>query len=497
MDIYRGADRPVIASPPALSLRGITKRFGRTVALDGADLEVRAGSLHALLGENGAGKTTLMRLVFGMMRSDAGEMRVEDVVRRWRSSADAIDAGIGMVHQHFMLIPAMTVAENVALNDRGYFRRFDPHVAAERVRKLGTETGLALDPWVRVAQLPVGGQQRLEIVKALARDARILILDEPTAVLAPSESLELYVWLRQFVARGRTVVLITHKLREALAVADDVTVLRQGRTVLAASVHALKEQEVVSALLGGSASTDTRPAERPEARATDDGPVVASLERVTAQDARGVTRLRDVTLAVRAGEILGVAGVEGAGQQELLRIFAGRHVPASGVVTLPDRIGFVQEDRMRDAIIESMTLTENFALKEAGSRGGRMPWASFRARTATVLQDQNVKARGPEAVAATLSGGNQQKFILGRELEGSPALLVVENPVRGLDIRAASQVMQSLQVARGRGVAVVMYSADLDELLAVADRFVVCFGGRVAPVAPDHELLARALMGAS
>ncbi|MFI5244880.1 MAG: ATP-binding cassette domain-containing protein [Gemmatimonadales bacterium] len=210
MDLHRRADRTVTEAGFALSLRGITKRFGSTVALDGARFDVRSGTLHALLGENGAGKTTLMRLAFGMLRPDAGLIEVDGMARRWRSSADAIAVGIGMVHQHFLLVPAMTVAENVALGDRGLLRGFDPRAAADRVRTIGTETGLVLDPAARVSGLPVSAQQRLEIVKALARDAKILILDEPTAVLSPAESQELYSWLRSFVARGRTVVLITH-----------------------------------------------------------------------------------------------------------------------------------------------------------------------------------------------------------------------------------------------------------------------------------------------
>lgn len=487
----------MIDSPPALSVRGIVKRFGCTMALDAADLEVRQGTVHALLGENGAGKTTLMRLVFGIVRLDAGEVRVEGVLRHWRSSADAIAAGIGMVHQHFMLIPAMTVAENVALGDRGFLTAFDPLAAAERVRKLGAETGLVLDPWARVADLSVGAQQRLEIVKALARDARVLILDEPTAVLTPAEAEELYAWLRQFVKRGRTAVLITHKLREALAVADDITVLRRGKTVLSGSAKELSERQVVGALLGDTALMETRVVEHASSQTRDEGLVVANLERVCAEDVHGITRLRGATLKVRAGEIVGVAGVEGAGQRELIRILAGRQVPTSGSVALPARVGFVPEDRLRDAIIAPMTLTENLALKEAGARHGQMPWPALRARTSAVMRSHEVRAAGPETSASVLSGGNQQKFVLGRELEGFPELLVVENPVRGLDIRAAGQVLQGLREARAAGVAIVMYSGDVEELLAVADRIVVCFGGRVAPVAADPESVARALVGAS
>ena len=484
------------ASIPALTARGIVKRFGDTVALDGADLTLRAGSLHTLLGENGAGKSTLMRLVFGMIRPDAGELVVEGVSRRWRSSADAIDAGIGMVHQHFKLIQAMTVAENIALGARGFLHPFRPRDAAERVRRLGLETGLLLDPWAEVSSLPVGAQQRLEIVKALARDARTLILDEPTAVLTPNESAELYVWLRRFVDLGHSVVLITHKLREALAVADDVTVLRRGKTVLAGAVHSLGERQIVSALLGETAAAAASLHKRLQLQKNHSRGVVASLDHVSAGDIRGVTRLRDASLDLHAGEILGIAGVEGAGQHELLRIIAGRLPPSSGHVRLPRRIGFVPEDRLRDAIIPSMTLTENFALKEAGVLRGRLRWPSVRDRTFSVIRKHDVQVPHPEVDAATLSGGNQQRFVLGRELEGDPELLVVENPLRGLDVRASSRVLHDLWRARQDGVAIVMYSADLDDLLEVADRFMVCFDGHVTPVAGVPEQLARALVGA-
>lgn len=477
----------------ALALRGITRHFGRTTALDGAHFELRAGTLHALLGENGAGKTTLMRLAFGMLRPDAGTIEMDGTVRRWRSSADAIAAGIGMVHQHFLLVPAMTVAENVSLGDRGLFRRFDARLAAERVRKIGAETGLVLNPASRVADLPVGAQQRLEIVKALARDVRILILDEPTAVLSPAESQELYAWLRSFVARGHTVVLITHKVREALALADDVTVLRRGRTVLTGAPGALGESAVIDAMVGSAAAFDAQ--EAAASRAAKAGTAVASLDRVSVADERGVPRLRDVTMEVRAGEIVGVAGVEGSGQRELLRVLAGRITPAGGIVRIPARIGFVPEDRLRDALVPAMTLVENFALKDAGESRGTMPWTAYESRARSAIAAHDVRASGADSPAGALSGGNQQKFVLGRELEGAPALLVVENPTRGLDIRAAAHVLGELRSARAAGVAVVAYSSDLDEVLSIADRMLVCFDGRITPTDADATTVARALVG--
>jgi ABC-type uncharacterized transport system ATPase subunit len=475
----------------ALSLRGITKRFGTTIALDGARFDVRPGTLHALLGENGAGKTTLMRLAYGMLHPDAGTIDAYGEARSWRSSADAIAAGIGMVHQHFLLVPAMTVAENVSLGDRGLLRPFDPRSAADRVRKIGAETGLVLDPAARAVDLPVGAQQRLEIVKALARDAKLLILDEPTAVLSAAESRELYSWLRAFVAHGRTVVLITHKVREALAIADEVTVLRRGRAVLSGPSRTLDESAIITAMIGGSAPDETR---RPAAGLTPGAPAI-SLDRVSVTDGLGVQRLREVSMQVRAGEIVGIAGTERSGQHELLRVLAGRLAPDTGHARIPARTGFVPEDRLRDALIPAMTLAENFALKEAGAARGIVQWPSYDSRALATVREYDVRVSGVDSPASALSGGNQQKFVLGRELEGSPTALVVENPTRGLDVRAAAHVLSKLRSARVSGVAVAMYSSDLDEVLAIADRMIVCFEGRTTATPVEADAVVRALLG--
>ena len=483
------------AATLALSLRDVGKKFGSTVALDGARLDVRTGTLHALLGENGAGKTTLMRVAFGMLRPDAGTIEVDGVPCHWRSSADAIGAGIGMVHQHFMLVPSMTVVENVSLGERGLLRGFDPREAAGRVRRIEKETGLVLDPAARVSDLPVGAQQRLEIIKALVREAKILILDEPTAVLSPLESRELYSWLRTFVARGRTVVLITHKVREALAVADEVTVLRRGRTVLSGSSAGRDESTVITAMVGTSVVIEGRSSALDSTSGATHGDPVMSLEHVSLTDARGVRRLRDVSVDVRAGEIVGIAGVEGSGQHELLRVLAGRLAPDEGAVRVPTRIGFAPEDRLRDALIPAMTLVENLALKEAGAAQGPMRWNSYGVRALAIVRDHDVRASGVSSLAGALSGGNQQKFVLARELEGSPEALVVENPTRGLDIRATSHVLAALRTARLSGVAVVMYSSDLDEVLSLADRMIVCFEGRVVETPAETDAVGRALVG--
>ncbi len=474
-----------------LSLDAITKRFGATLALDNASITVRGGTLHALLGENGAGKTTLMRLAFGMTQPDSGVIALNGTPCHWRSSAGAIAAGIGMVHQHFLLVPAMTVAENVALGDRGVFTGFSPRDAADRVRRIGAETGLILDPDSRVGDLPVSAQQRLEIVKALARNAKFLILDEPTAVLTPREAQELYEWLRGFVIRGGTVVLITHKLREALSIADDVTVLRRGRCVLSAPAAELNETTIVQAMLGGRID----PSPVPEKGTV--GPVVLRIMDVAVDDDQGVRRLTEATLDISAGEIVGVAGVEGSGQRELLRVLAGRVQPTTGQVRIPERVGFVPEDRHRDALIPEMTLVENVALQDASLRTGRMQWASIASQTAALVHAHDVRTADITVPVASLSGGNQQKFVLARELAGAPPALIAENPTRGLDVRATAQVLLQLRQARAQGVAIVVYSSDLDEILALADRIVVCFNGRVISTQADGDAIARAMIGVS
>ena len=474
----------------SLSLDAITKRFGATLALDHASIAVRGGALHALLGENGAGKTTLMRLAFGMTQPDSGVIALNGTPCHWRSSAEAIAAGIGMVHQHFLLVPAMTVAENVALGDRGLFTGFSPRDAADRVRRIGAETGLVLDPDSRAGDLPVSAQQRLEIVKALARNAKLLILDEPTAVLTPREAQELYEWLRGFVTQGGTVVLITHKVREALAIADDITVLRRGRRVLSASAAELNEASIVEAMLGGI--IDASPVPTPGTV----GPVVLRITNVAVDDGQGVRRLTEATLDIAAGEIVGVAGIEGAGQHELLCVMAGRLKPTTGQISIPERVGFVPEDRHRDALITEMSLVENVALKDAAFRTGTMQWNSIRSQTAALIHAHDVRTTDIAAPVASLSGGNQQKFVLARELAGAPPALIAENPTRGLDVRATAQVLLQLRQARARGVAIVVYSSDLDELLALADRMVVCFNGRVIPTPVDGDAIARAMIGA-
>ena len=480
-------------SAPALALHDIHKRFGATVALDGAHCTVAPGTVHALLGENGAGKTTLMRIAFGLLQPDRGTLTVGGAPMHFRSGRDAIDAGIGMVHQHFMLVPALTVAENAALGGHG---RFDPRAAAARVRTIGEATGLRLDPHARLGDLPVGAQQRAELIRALAHDAQVLILDEPTAVLTPTESEELYGWMRRFADGGGTVLLITHKLREATAVADDVTVLRRGQSVLVARREAVSESELVGAIVGASVPVT----EADPAGLTSDVSLFA-LREAAWHDARGVERLKPTTLTVRRGEILGVLGVEGSGQRELLRLLAGRLEPTGGHVERPRRVGFIPEDRLSDAVIAELSLTENVALAEASALPWLVPWQTYAARAAQVIAEYDVRASGPGAPVATLSGGNQQRFVVGRERQAAPEALVAENPTRGLDVRATARVLAAIRDVAAHGGAAVVHSSDLDEVLALTRRVVVCYGGAVHEIDPpsdpsDRTPYARALVGA-
>jgi ABC-type uncharacterized transport system ATPase subunit len=487
-----------VTGDDALVLEGIHHRFGAAIALRDASLRVRRGTIHALIGENGAGKTTLMRIAFGLLAPERGTIAIDGSVLRLRSSADAIAAGLGMVHQHFMLVPALTVTENVALGGHG---RFDIAANAARLRSLAERVGLAIDPDATVDALSVSEQQRVEILKALAHDARILILDEPTAVLSPQEGAQLLRWVRRFVADGGTAVLITHKLREALEFSDDVTVLRRGETTYHAPVASTEERTLVTALTGSADSLLLVPV---ATHSDDDGAAVTRLvlDGVSHVDGRGVTRLRDVSLSVRAGEILGVLGVEGSGHRELLRILAGRVSPTSGTSRLPARVGFVPEDRQRDALIPEFPLDENLAMADAGRAGGLLDWPAIRSRTWQLLETADVRAGGPRAAARTLSGGNQQKFVVAREQAVAREALVAEHPTRGLDLVASARVLAELRrAAIERDVAVVVHSPDLEEVLAIATRVVVCFAGRVRevprPADPnDRTPFARALVGA-
>ena len=476
-------------NPPALTLEHIDKWFGAVRALRDASLSIRRGTIHAVLGENGAGKTTLMRVAYGMATPDRGVVRVHGRVVRLRSPADAIERGIGMVHQHFTLVPTMTVAENLALGRRATLRS---HEMGTVLGGLVSAVGSSVDLNARVNDLSVMAQQRLELLKVLTRNAQTLILDEPTAVLAPAEADDLLRRLREFADAGRAVVLVTHKLREALRIADDVTVLRQGTISLASPVAEVNEGQLIEAMLGrrpdGSSATTRR---------MTAGNVLITARDVSIVDSRGLPRVRNATFEVHAGEIVGVAAVDGSGHGELLRAIAGRLPVTSGILVLPTSVGFVPGDRHRDGLVLTMSLVENYLLKGAGTMRGIIKWRDATSIAREIVRNFGVRVDSVGATAMTLSGGNQQRFIIGRELYGMPAALVAENPTRGLDIQASLEVRHRLLEASSNGVAIVFHSADLDEILAISDRVLVVYNGSVREVVPDADLVGRAMLGAA
>jgi simple sugar transport system ATP-binding protein len=464
-------------------MRGVIKRFGSVQALRGADFTLAPGELHALLGENGAGKTTLMHVAFGLVRPDAGEIVVAGVPRAVGSPRVARRLGIGMVHQHFTSVPALTVAENVALA-AGW--PVAPGALRDRVRAVAERFGLPLDPDARAGSLSVAVKQRLEIVKALASDASILLLDEPTAVLAPGEADELLRVVRGFTQAGGSAVLITHKLDEALDTADRVTVLRQGAVVFSGPVAGQTAASLAAAMVGDATPRNGAPEGSPVQPAAD-APVLVRLDEleVPRESGYGIA-VRRATLSIQAGEIVGVAAVEGNGQRELLRAVAGRLQPLRGRREVAGPVAFIPEDRTTEGLIPSLTLTENLVLgsrpDEPWIRRGRVDWKVARARTASLLHEFGVSASGPDAPAATLSGGNQQKVVLARELARQPRVVVAENPTRGLDLRATEAIHGRLRDAAVNGAAVLVYSSDLDEVLALAGRLLVASRGSISEV---------------
>ena len=471
---------------PVLELAGIEKRFGSVHALRGVDFVLAPGEVHALLGENGAGKSTLMHVAYGLVRPDAGEIRVDGMRRRIATPRVARAVGIGMVHQHFTSVPALTVAENVALS-AGWPAA--PREMRERTRVLSERMGLPLDPDQRAGRLSVSLKQRLEIVKALAGDARILLLDEPTGVLAPPEAELLLQMVRNFTADGGSAVLITHKLDEALLTADRVTVLRQGAVTFAGPVAGQTVESLAHAMIGGDPGvplTGREAVRKSELRSSRESIRLNALD-VSRESGYGIA-LRNGSLSVRAGEIVGVAAVEGNGQRELLRAVAGRIAPLRGKLQVAQPVGFIPEDRTSEGLIPALSLTENvvLGLGDEGPwiHGGRIAWREAAARTAELIRDFEIRAPGPATRAAELSGGNQQKLVVARELSRVPAVIVAENPTRGLDISAAAAIHERLRSAAAAGAAVLFSSADLDEVLYLADRVIVLTGGTISEAPP-------------
>jgi simple sugar transport system ATP-binding protein len=474
-------------SQPAIALRSIGKRFGATTALDGASLSVARGTVHALLGENGAGKTTLMRIAYGLEQPDSGTLELGGEAIRLRSAADAIARGLGMVQQHFSLVPPMSVAENVALGGRGRYR---PAAAAKVVSALSGRTSLRVDPEARVADLPPAALQKIELLKIFSREAHTLILDEPTAVLAPAEARELMIVLRHVADDGGAVVLVTHKLREALAIADEVTVLRRGRTVLHGAAKSISETDLAAAMFPEAVPTDVPP---PNPAVT--GATVAELSNVELRDEAGITRVHRASLAVRSGELLGLAGVEGSGHHEVLLALAGRITPTRGSVRIPSDVGFIPEHRQRDALIPAFSVTENVVLREISRARGRLRWDAAAEYARALVAQHAIRTQSVDAPVATLSGGNQQKLVLARELGTRPSLIVAENPTQGLDARATLAIRSRLRDARDGGAAVVVYASDLDDLVTMADRVIVAFAGTLREVPVNADVIGRAMLG--
>ncbi len=496
-------------------MRGITKRFPGVVANDGVDFEAAVGEVHALLGENGAGKSTLSNILTGLYRPDEGEILLYGRRVEFQSPRDALDAGIGMVHQHFRLVEPFTVAENVILGDhRGEGRSFRLRRRAieRRVGEISRRYGLHVDPRARIWQLSVGEQQRVEILKALYREARILILDEPTAVLTPQEAEALFATLREMAAEGRTVIFISHKLHEVKAVADRVTVLRGGRSIATVQGAEATPRSLAALMVGREVAGP----ERVES-ARSVGDIVLELEDVWVTGDRGADAVCGVSLAVRTGEIVAIAGVAGNGQRELAEAVAGIRPPARGSVRVLGRairagdprsairagVGYVPEDRLGTGLAPSLSIASNLALKAYRephvSRGPLLRLRAIRDRALELIARYRIAAPGPNAQARQLSGGNLQKVVLAREFSGRPRLLVAAAPTRGLDVGAIETVHAYLRDAAANGVGVLLISEDLDEILALADRVAVLYEGRLlgefAAAEADLEEIGLAMAG--
>ena len=493
-------------------MRGITKRFPGVLANDRVDFEAAAGEVHALLGENGAGKTTLSNILTGLYRPDEGEIELYGRPVEFRSPRDALEAGIGMVHQHFRLVTPFTVAENIVLGDhRDEGGSFLLRQAAieRRVIELGARYRLAVHPRVRVWQLSVGEQQRVEILKALYREARILILDEPTAVLTPQEADSLFETLRAMAAEGRTVIFISHKLNEVMAVADRVTVLRGGRNVATVPIAEATPRSLAALMVGREVAVSRR-RER-EQKPRDD--VVLEVDRVSAQDDRGGEALKGVSLRIRAGEILAIAAVAGNGQRELAEVIAGMRPRTNGEVRIGGRpqhghpweaigsgLAYIPEERMGVGVAPGLTIADNLILKSYRDQGPVIRSRETAANATQLIERFRIAARGPKTLARELSGGNIQRVLLARELSGHPKVLVAASPTRGLDVAATDSVRRTVVESANAGLGVLLISEDLDELLDLADRIAVMYGGRVVGVVDrddaDVEQIGLMMSGA-
>jgi ABC-type uncharacterized transport system ATPase subunit len=500
------------AAAPVLELRGMTKRFPGVLANDRVDFDLQDREVHALLGENGAGKSTLMNIVYGLYRPDEGEIHVNGEPISLHSPKDAIEHGIGMVHQHFMLIPVMTVAENIVLagepTQAGVLLDYD--AAVESVRELSNRFGLAVDPRARVENISVGQQQRVEILKALYRGAEILILDEPTAVLTPQEAEELFEIIRSLKNEGKSIIFISHKLREVLEIADRITVLRRGKKVETLPRAGATESGLARLMVGREVLL--RVEKQP---GTPEEPLL-KVEDLRVLDDRELEAVRGASLEVRGGEIVGLAGVDGNGQAELVEALGGLRHPSSGRIVVAGRdvtgrsarrvldsgVGHIPEDRHRRGLVLDFSLAENLALHDyrrpPNSRFGWLFPRRLIQMARRLLRAFDVRGGGPLTRAAALSGGNQQKVVLAREISRNPSVLLAAQPTRGLDVGAIESVHRRLVETRDGGKAVLLVSLELEEILSLSDRILVIYEGRiVGEFTPDvsEEELGFAMTG--
>jgi general nucleoside transport system ATP-binding protein len=499
---------PAPVGDVVLEAKGITKKFPGVLANDNINFDLRKGEIHALLGENGAGKSTLMNILYGLYHPDAGEVIVEGNQMQLNSSRDAIHHGIGMVHQHFMLIPVFTVTENIMLGAETDHRaapneiplvKLDRKEVAQKVTDLSHQYGLEVDPNATVGDLPVGLQQRVEIVKALYRKAKILILDEPTAVLTPQEAEDLFHIMRELTDKGVSIIFITHKLKEVLAVADRITVMRSGRVVGTANPKETNEAKLASMMVGREVilTVQKKPAKPAEE--------VLKVEDLHVKDIRGLEAVSGVTFNVRAGEVLGIAGVQGNGQTELAEALTGLRSVESGRFTLagkdltgkPPRpiteagLANIPEDRQRHGLVLSYTVADNMVLcdyyQDRFSKGVVIQQNQVDANARKLIKEYDVRTPSPYVAAGKLSGGNQQKVIVARELSRPVKLVIASQPTRGLDVGSIEYIHKEIIIMRDRGVAVLLISAELDEILSLSDRIAVMYRGQIVATVNREE----------